>query len=103
MALHFRGNLYAFEREVDLLTPNQTQLLALCEENGFSYLGYLGRGPLGWARSQTGDAADNAVMMRQALADQARSGARVGLGIGLEPTGRGRSVVRRKGRGDGDR
>jgi predicted ATPase/class 3 adenylate cyclase len=80
MALHFLANLQAgAERDPDRTEETAAQLLALSEKNGFSYAASLARGPLGWARAQKGASRESAASMRQAIADQIASGARVSL------------------------
>jgi tetratricopeptide (TPR) repeat protein len=80
MALHFLANLQASaERDPDRTEETAAQLLALSEKNGFSYAASLALGPLGWARAQKGAGRESAASMRQALADQVASGARVSI------------------------
>jgi class 3 adenylate cyclase len=80
MALHFLANLQtSAERDPDRTEETATQLLALSEKNGFSYAASLALGPLGWARAQKGAGRESAASMRQALADQIASGARVSI------------------------
>jgi tetratricopeptide (TPR) repeat protein len=84
MALHFLANLYASaERDPDRAEETAAQLLALSEKNGFSYAASLALGPLGWARAQKGAGRESAASMRQALADQVASGARVSICLTL--------------------
>lgn len=80
MALHFLANLHvSAERDPDRAEETAAQLLALSEKNGFSYAASLALGPLGWARAQKGAGRESAASMRQALADQIASGARVSI------------------------
>jgi class 3 adenylate cyclase/tetratricopeptide (TPR) repeat protein len=84
MALHFLANLHASaERDPDRTEKTAAQLLTLSEKNGFSYAASLALGPLGWARSQKGAGRESAASMRQALADQVASGARVSICLTL--------------------
>ena len=84
MALHFLANLYASaERDPDRAEETAAQLLAVSEKNGFSYAASLALGPLGWARAQKGAGRESAASMRQALADQVASGARVSICLTL--------------------
>jgi tetratricopeptide (TPR) repeat protein len=84
MALHFLANLHASaERDPDRTEETAAQLLVLSEKNGFSYVASLALGPLGWARAQKGAARESAASMRQAMADQVASGARVSICLTL--------------------
>ena len=83
MALHFLGNLHLCERNTDAAEEIASQLLALAREHGFSYLASLALLPLGWALARKGDAQEGVRLIRQTLADQASSGARVSIGSTL--------------------
>jgi len=84
MALHFMANLHASaERDPDRTEETAAQMLDLSKKNGFSYAASLALGPLGWARAQKGAGRESAEMMRQALADQVASGARVSICLSL--------------------
>jgi tetratricopeptide (TPR) repeat protein len=83
MALHFQGNLHVIERDADSAEKVASELLALASENGFSYLVSLAKLPLGWALARKGAAKEGVSLIRQTLADQAASGARVSIGATL--------------------
>ncbi|QUD89367.1 AAA family ATPase [Phenylobacterium montanum] len=80
MALHFLGNLRISERDADAAEATASKLLLLAQQNGFAYLASLARMPLGWARAQKGATREGVDLIRQTLADQVTSGARVSLG-----------------------
>ena len=74
MTLHFQDILYACEREPGKVEAAATQLLALSDENGFTYAGEMARSALGWARAQLGAPAEGVAMIVQARANLARLG-----------------------------
>jgi tetratricopeptide (TPR) repeat protein len=84
MTLHFQDILFSCERGAGQVEAAATQLLALSEENGFTYALEMGRSALGWARAQLGATAEGVELMRQARANLAGSGATVGRTFGLK-------------------
>jgi predicted ATPase/class 3 adenylate cyclase len=79
MALHFQGNLRMNEGDVAGAAESASRLLALADQNGFSYLSSLARLPLGWSRAKSGAPAEGVELIRWALADELASGARLSL------------------------
>jgi class 3 adenylate cyclase len=82
ISLHFRGALHACEDD-----PSSEDLarrmLALSEENGFSYAADLARAHLGWAIGRNGKAEEGAAIMRKAWASLSAARANVGAILGL--------------------
>lgn len=93
IALHFQGNLHALERAPEPAREAASQLLALSEENGLSYLGDLARGTLGWAMALQGAVEEGVELMRRSC--EARSVARVGLSFGLIRLAEGQALAGR--------
>jgi len=83
MALHFQGILSSCERDAARAEEVAAKLLALCDENGFSYASDLARGTLGWAWAHRGQVGEGLALMRQAWTSLSGSGARVGITYGL--------------------
>jgi tetratricopeptide (TPR) repeat protein len=82
ITLHFLGLLRACENSSDEAAARR--MLALCEENGFSYLADLARGHLGWAIGRTGSAEEGADIMRRAWTSISAMRANLGMTFGLE-------------------
>ena len=82
ISLHFRGVLRACEDDASHETTAR-RMLALCEENGFSYVADLARGHLGWAIGRSGRAEEGAAMMRSAWNSISAARANIGMTWGL--------------------
>jgi class 3 adenylate cyclase len=83
MTLHFLGMLHGCERDASEAEAAARRLIALSEENGFTYAGDLGRSALGWVLGQRGAAEEGADLLRAASTAMAASGARVGMTLAL--------------------
>jgi tetratricopeptide (TPR) repeat protein len=90
-SLHFQGLLNACEGDAAAAEANAQRMLALCEENGFSYVSFLARAHLGWALGQLGRADEGAKRMHDNL--RTASGASVGRTFGLMMLGETEAVT----------
>jgi class 3 adenylate cyclase len=82
ISLHFLGLLRACENDSSD-EAGAKRMLALCEENGFSYVADLARGHLGWTIGRTGRAEEGAEMMRRAWTSISAMRANLGMTFGL--------------------
>src|SRR5258708_6503998 len=79
--LHFSGTLDIWEEDPVGAEAAASQLLALAEEGGLTYLADLARGTLGWAKAHHGSVDEGVELMRMSCSG--RIGAAVGLTFGL--------------------
>jgi DNA-binding winged helix-turn-helix (wHTH) protein/tetratricopeptide (TPR) repeat protein len=79
IALHFQGILSSFEGDGVRAEEVAERLLALSEQNGFSYAADLARCTLGWARAQRGQVDQALTLIHGAWTNLEASGARVGI------------------------
>ncbi|HEY1447105.1 MAG TPA: hypothetical protein VGF33_01080, partial [Caulobacteraceae bacterium] len=79
--LHFSGTLDIWEGDPVAAEAAASQLLALAEEGGLTYLVDLARSTLGWAKAHHGAVEEGVQLMRQSC--EGRIGAAVGLTFGL--------------------
>jgi class 3 adenylate cyclase/tetratricopeptide (TPR) repeat protein len=79
LGLLFLSYLHRFRREPQPAETASTQMLALAEEQDFSWGCDLARGVLGWARAHLGSTSDGVSMIRKALLGQIAVGARIGI------------------------
>ncbi len=79
LTLHFHGVVNGSMRKASLAQDSASQLLILCEENGFAYLGDLARGTLGSSIALLGQVSEGVGLLRRALLGFEVSGARVGI------------------------
>jgi tetratricopeptide (TPR) repeat protein len=78
MALHFGAVLGLMERDWPRAEAEASQLLRLCDDKGFAYLGLLARGDLGSSRSAGAHPLNAVDVIREGLAGLDLGGAHVG-------------------------